>query len=183
MLIPSSTGRWVVIEDIDLAPLDVLSVLRPLLETRKLFIPERGEEIVAASTFQLFATQSLFGETPLPLSCSRITLVYSLLEGPAGTTRGQHSHLLSSFWTKVTVEPLSADELSQVLSKQFPSLSPQIPTFLSTFHAIRSWSSSSFSTPHLEDLPSADFAPTSLATGRFLSVMSRSPCIFFLILC
>jgi hypothetical protein len=32
-------------------------------------------------------------------------------------------------------------------------------------------------------LPSADFAPTSLATGRFLSVMSRSPCIFFLILC
>jgi midasin (ATPase involved in ribosome maturation) len=32
-----------VIEDIDLAPMEVLSVLIPLLETRKLFIPGRGE--------------------------------------------------------------------------------------------------------------------------------------------
>lgn len=54
-------GRWVLIEDIDLAPTDALSVLRPVLETRKLFIPERGEEIYAASTFQLFATQRLTG--------------------------------------------------------------------------------------------------------------------------
>lgn len=31
------------IEDIDLAPLEILSVLIPLLETRKLFIPGRAE--------------------------------------------------------------------------------------------------------------------------------------------
>ncbi len=36
-------GKWLLVEDIDLAPMEVLSVLRPLLENRKLFIPERGE--------------------------------------------------------------------------------------------------------------------------------------------
>lgn len=58
-----SEGRWIVIEDIDLAPMEVLSVLIPLLETRKLFIPGRGEVIEAAPGFQLFATQTLFGST------------------------------------------------------------------------------------------------------------------------
>jgi len=54
-------GRWIVIEDIDLAPLEILSVLIPLLETRKLFIPGRGEIINAPKNFQLFATQTLYG--------------------------------------------------------------------------------------------------------------------------
>jgi len=39
-----SEGRWIVIEDIDLAPLDVISLLLPLLETSKLFIPGRGTQ-------------------------------------------------------------------------------------------------------------------------------------------
>lgn len=51
--------RWIVIEDIDLAPLDVLSVLIPLLETQELFIPGRGEAIKARQGFQLFATQPM----------------------------------------------------------------------------------------------------------------------------
>lgn len=36
-------GRWILIEDIDLAPPDVLQVLVPLLESRRLFIPGRAE--------------------------------------------------------------------------------------------------------------------------------------------
>jgi midasin len=56
-------GRWIVIEDIDLAPLEILSVLIPLLETRKLFIPGRGEVIYAPKNFQLFATQTLYGSS------------------------------------------------------------------------------------------------------------------------
>ncbi len=54
-------GRWILIEDIDLAPLEILSVLIPLLETRKLFIAGRGEVIHAPKSFQLFATQTLYG--------------------------------------------------------------------------------------------------------------------------
>lgn len=49
-------GLWVLIEDIDKAPTDVLSVLLPLLEKRELLIPSRGEVIKASSGFQIFGT-------------------------------------------------------------------------------------------------------------------------------
>ncbi|KAI9852998.1 MAG: hypothetical protein M1838_002777 [Thelocarpon superellum] len=49
-------GRWVLIEDLDRAPTDVVSVLLPLLERRELMIPNRGEVIRAARSFKLIAT-------------------------------------------------------------------------------------------------------------------------------
>lgn len=52
-------GRWILIEDIDMASTEVLSVLIPLLEKRQLFIPGRGEVIDAAEGFQIFATQTM----------------------------------------------------------------------------------------------------------------------------
>lgn len=36
-------GVWVVFEDVDLAPFEILSALIPLLEDRQLYIPGRGE--------------------------------------------------------------------------------------------------------------------------------------------
>ncbi len=48
--------RWVVIEDVDQAPFEVLAALIPLLEERKLYIPGRGESIGAHEGFQLFGT-------------------------------------------------------------------------------------------------------------------------------
>ena len=38
-------GVWVLIEDVDLAPFEVLSALVPLLEKRRLYVPGRGESI------------------------------------------------------------------------------------------------------------------------------------------
>lgn len=49
-------GRWVLIEDIDKAPTDVLSILLSLLEKRELTIPSRGETVKAANGFQLIST-------------------------------------------------------------------------------------------------------------------------------
>lgn len=49
-------GRWLLLEDIDCAPMDVISVLIPLLESRMLSIPGK-ENIKAAPGFHLFATQ------------------------------------------------------------------------------------------------------------------------------
>ena len=49
-------GRWLVIEDINLAPTDVLAALVPLLETRQLQLPQRAQSITAAEGFQLIAT-------------------------------------------------------------------------------------------------------------------------------
>lgn len=49
-------GKWVVVEDINKAPTEVLSVLLSLLENRCITIPSRGETIHCANGFQLIAT-------------------------------------------------------------------------------------------------------------------------------
>jgi midasin len=108
-------GRWLVIEDIDLAPTDVLSVLIPLLQKRRLFIASRGEEIVAAPGFQLFATQT------------------HAADGSTSSRHNAAAQLLGGFWTRVAVEPLPYDELEQVLRHSFPFLGVLAPRFIHTF--------------------------------------------------
>ena len=51
-----SEGKWLVIEDLNLAPMDVLAALVPLLERRQLQLPQRAQSITAAEGFQLLAT-------------------------------------------------------------------------------------------------------------------------------
>ena len=50
-------GHWILLEDIDYAPLDVISVLIPLLEKRELLIPGRGDCLKVAPGFQFFCNQ------------------------------------------------------------------------------------------------------------------------------
>ena len=49
-------GSWVLFEDINTAPTDVLSMLVALLKLKKIFIPGHPDGIEAASGFQIFAT-------------------------------------------------------------------------------------------------------------------------------
>lgn len=49
-------GRWLLIEDINMAPVEVLAGLVPLLEARQLPLPQRGEVVRAAAGFQLLAS-------------------------------------------------------------------------------------------------------------------------------
>lgn len=52
-------GEWVLLDELNLAPPDVLEALNRLLDdNREIFIPETGEVIKAASSFRLFATQN-----------------------------------------------------------------------------------------------------------------------------
>ena len=47
-------GRWLVIEDIDRAPLEVAASLSTLLERRRLYLPDKGKEVAvhkSASSF------------------------------------------------------------------------------------------------------------------------------------
>ncbi|KAL4676505.1 hypothetical protein H8959_010650 [Pygathrix nigripes] len=53
----ATMGHWILLEDIDYAPLDVVSVLIPLLENGDLLIPGRGDCLKVASGFQFFATR------------------------------------------------------------------------------------------------------------------------------
>jgi midasin (ATPase involved in ribosome maturation) len=49
-------GRWVLVEDVNLAPPEVLAALVPLLERRTLNIAARAESVAAAPGFQFIAT-------------------------------------------------------------------------------------------------------------------------------
>uniref|UniRef100_A0A663DVI4 Midasin n=1 Tax=Aquila chrysaetos chrysaetos TaxID=223781 RepID=A0A663DVI4_AQUCH len=98
-------GHWILLEDIDYAPLDVISVLIPLLEKRELLIPGRGDCLKVASGFQFFATRRLF-------SCG------------GGWYRQQSSHaaLLDKYWTKIHLDNMNKGELKEVLQRRYPNL-------------------------------------------------------------
>jgi len=131
-------GQWILIEDIDLAPSDVISILVPLLESRELFIPSRGQKIKASPGFQLFATQTLFSAQSSPVQVG------------------------GNLWTKVRVEPFSNEELGHVISILFPSLSPfsgqLIEIYLSSSNPslLGSLSSQGFHSGHLRKLSVRD---------------------------
>ncbi|MEW5309894.1 MAG: hypothetical protein WDW38_001740 [Sanguina aurantia] len=108
-------GRWVVIEDINLAPPDVLAALVPLLDSRSLHISSRGEVLQAADGFQLLAT---------------ITTAPGGGGGAGGAYRVSSvvQDMLGGLWSGVRMEALSLEEQMSVLSQLFPMLQPLLAT-------------------------------------------------------
>ncbi|KAG0370064.1 AAA ATPase midasin [Gamsiella multidivaricata] len=124
-------GKWLLIEDIDLAPMEVLSVLLPLLESRTLFIPSRGEKIPAHEGFQLFATKSM-----IPTRSGRMM---------ARNVSGTDGSIGANLWTHVQVNSLSHQELSQIIHERFHELGDQVlpNLIMSVFQSI----SATFASP------------------------------------
>lgn len=104
-------GRWIVLEDINLAPKEIISSLIPLLETRKLFIPGRDELIPAHRQFQLFATEKSSFSTNF---------------GP-----------FQNLWTRISIPSPSIQEIEEILRFRFPkfpdSLIQKFISLLNTF--------------------------------------------------
>ncbi|KAK2715538.1 hypothetical protein QYM36_010205, partial [Artemia franciscana] len=98
-------GNWILLEDVDYASMDVISVLLPVLESRTLLLPGRGENIRAAPGFQIFVTQRLIAGT---------TGLYKQHLG--------HFHIIERYLRKIHVEPLSREELKIVLNTKYPVL-------------------------------------------------------------
>lgn len=109
-------GLWVVFEDIDRAPFEILSALVPLLEDRKLYIAGRAETIVAAEGFQLLATVA---KTNL---------------GLASPAPGWE--FLNNLWRKVVIDAPGDDELGAIIQSSFPVLTPIIPKLIGTFKVV-----------------------------------------------
>ncbi|XP_038059526.1 midasin-like [Patiria miniata] len=118
-----TNGHWILLEDIDYAPMDVISVLVPLLEAGSLSLPGHGDVVRAAPGFQLFATQRLTA-------------------GAGGFFRQHVSHaaLLDRMWSKVNVEPLSREELQQVVVTLHPKLTSVVDKLLDIFIMLSSGS-------------------------------------------
>ncbi|PSR94588.1 hypothetical protein BD289DRAFT_404549 [Coniella lustricola] len=95
-------GRWVLIEDLDRAPTEVMSTLLPLIERGELLIPNRGERIRAPTTFRIFATvrtsRGMNGQENIP------------------------SLLGLRFWQLLPVQSMHHDELQAVIREKHPLL-------------------------------------------------------------
>ncbi|KAJ0116412.1 ATPase [Diaporthe amygdali] len=96
-------GRWVLIEDLDRAPTEVMSTLLPLIERGELLIPNRGETIKAPSSFRILATvrthKGMDGQENIP------------------TLLGLR------FWNLLPVQNMVQDELQTVMHEKYPLLS------------------------------------------------------------
>ncbi|KAI8805304.1 P-loop containing nucleoside triphosphate hydrolase protein, partial [Cladochytrium replicatum] len=110
-------GRWILIEDIDLAPTEVVAVLLPLLESKTLLIASRGEKLKAKRGFQLFATRTL-------RTSSR----------GFSASSGHQQHLGENLWTTIRVRPLPVNEVHSIVRQKFPSLRPFSKTIMRAFH-------------------------------------------------
>ncbi|XP_059212052.1 midasin [Centropristis striata] len=111
-----SKGQWILLEDIDHAPLDVISVLLPLMENKKLMIPGREDCIDVAPGFQFFATRRMY---------------YS--GGSWYKPQNSHAALLDKYWTKLQIGSMTREELKKVLISSYPRLTVVVDRLLDIY--------------------------------------------------
>lgn len=105
-------GKWVLVEDIDKAPTEVLSILLVLLEKRELNIPSRGEIIKAHSGFQLISTITTSSEQN-----SRLPDLIGM-----------------RLWQLIEVPQLVESDLRAILTAKFPLLEKFIFKFITVYN-------------------------------------------------
>ncbi|KAH9260092.1 hypothetical protein BASA81_001864 [Batrachochytrium salamandrivorans] len=90
-------GKWVLIEDLDSAPVEILTSLKPLFETGELGLPNRSSfyPLRAHSNFRVFAT----------------------------SRKRQESFLVHRVWKNVDILPLNRHELITVCLNKFTKIS------------------------------------------------------------
>lgn len=134
-------GRWILIEDLDRAPSEVIGLILPIIEKGELTIASRRERIKCAEGFKIIATMkssyNIAGEEIAPSTAI----------------------LGSRLWNRVQVDPLTIDEVQEVIAQKFPLLESRVPTIMnvyqklcSSFHGSLAIKSSQGRTPGLRDL-------------------------------
>ncbi|GAA6099361.1 midasin isoform X1 [Tachysurus ichikawai] len=111
-----SKGYWILLEDIDHAPLDVISVLLPLMENKKLTIPGREDCIQVAPGFQFFATRRMFHSG-------------GMWHRPQST----HAALLDKYWNRLQIGNMTREELRQVMLNKYPNLAAVVDRLLDIY--------------------------------------------------
>ncbi|XP_040370504.1 midasin isoform X3 [Rosa chinensis] len=99
-------GDWIVLDELNLAPSDVLEALNRLLDdNRELFVPELQESIHAHPNFMLFATQN-----------------------PPGLYGGRKmlSRAFRNRFVEIHVDEIPDSELSTILERRPPGISPNV---------------------------------------------------------
>jgi midasin len=134
-------GRWVLIEDLDRAPSEVIGLILPIIEKGELTIASRKERIKCADGFKIIATM----KSSYNIAGEEVA--------PSTTILG------SRLWQRVQIEPLSVDEIREVITQKFSLLESRVPTIMdvyqrlcSSFHGSLAIKSAQGRTPGLRDL-------------------------------
>ncbi|PWY71646.1 midasin [Aspergillus heteromorphus CBS 117.55] len=134
-------GRWILIEDLDRAPSEVIGLILPIIERGELTIASRREKIKCAEGFKIIATM----KSSYNIAGEEIA--------PSTTVLG------SRLWQRVQVDSLTIDEIQEVIRSKFPLLESRVPTIMdvyqrlcSSFHGSLAIKSSQGRTPGLRDL-------------------------------
>ncbi|KAK4503097.1 hypothetical protein PRZ48_006524 [Zasmidium cellare] len=111
-------GRWVLIEDLDRAPNEVLGTLLPIIEKRQLLIPNRKETIFAAEGFRIIATVRTAvnhrGEETKPLT-----------------------HMVGyRHWNPISINMPAAPEQATIARSLFPKLEKLMPQFIAVYERL-----------------------------------------------
>ncbi|KAJ3654813.1 hypothetical protein Zmor_013972 [Zophobas morio] len=110
-------GHWLLLEDIDSASMDIASVLSNLLENGYLTVPGYRDSLPIAPGFQLFFTQRLL----------------STISGH----HKKHSNammLLEKHVLQINIDPLTSEELKQILITHHPQFTTIADRMISVFH-------------------------------------------------
>ncbi|KAL0415065.1 UNVERIFIED_CONTAM: Midasin, partial [Sesamum latifolium] len=109
-------GFWVVFEDIDKAPPDILSILLPLLEGAVTFSTGHGEAVRVNESFRLFST------------------VTSSNPDTSRFTEGRNS--LGAVWRKIMIGPPSNQDLLNIVLEWYPELESLVQKLIENFERV-----------------------------------------------
>ena len=113
-------GGWLLIEDVDQAPPEVLAILEPMIQKRELHILSRGEIHQMHPAFQLFLTSRNHIQDIAKLRISKLTTQLNMIEIPQ--------------W--------SQDELNILTTSLYPNLNLELPKMIAYFWKLQSLQSS-----------------------------------------
>ena len=137
-------GHWVVVEDLNRAPMETISTLLPLVQRRELLVPNWGESIRAASGFRLIATvrsaPNIHGEEVIPTT-----------------------NLIGiRHWRQVPFQTPSREEIAEILKIRFPILRAYVPCFMNVYNTLKAHLSSNMSKSALHPSISRQIGPQDL---------------------
>ena len=159
-----SEGRWVVLEDIDRAPPEVLSALAPLLSTGTLHIAGRAVSIRASKGFHLFATRSVDGPRMARHgggagdADEEFKNDLDVAPAPLSGLSPQTASVLSALFTRVCLPPLELRDMASILAEKHPHVAAAgiIPAILTSFSVFNGAASRAAKKPSDEDTETAD---------------------------
>ena len=113
-------GRWLLFEDIDRAPTELISTLLPLLERGELSVPTQETPIRAASGFRIIATAR-----------TRKSAQGAEVSSVAGMIGLRHWHQIAFQLPPIT-------ELAEIVSSLYPLCRPYLPNMMSVYTSLTS---------------------------------------------